>query len=618
MSAKSFFSPGSAIVMAMLGFATAVSAASPGPFVIRVVDEATSRGVPLVELKSVNNAAWWTDSAGIVAFDEPGLMGQEVYFHVSSPGYEYPKDFFGNRGLKLRPAAGKGTEIKLKRINIAERLYRITGQGIYRDSLLAGLAVPLREPVFNGQVMGQDTVIATPYRGKIYWFYGDTERASYPLGNFGASGATSELTDRGGLDADVGVDLTYFVDTNGFSKPMCPVPGEGLRWIESLFTLPDETGTERLVARMANHRDLGHVLGWHLLLFDDAKAAFEPLVHWDIRNSHDSAHPFRAKADGKDYIHLYPEWRVHAELAAVRDLTQYEAFTCVAGDGKLGGGETRIERDASGRAVYAWKKGADRLNGGRLAELRSGGKLQREEAWWQLRDVETGAPVEGGRGSVCWNEYRGRWVAITSGRAGEIWFSEADTPTGPWVYARRIAVHGRYNFYNPTQHPFFDQEGGRRIYFEGTYTASFSGAPVKTPRYDYNQMMYRLALDDPRLALPAPVYRVRKAGGSWKYAMREAIVAGEGGNRIEEIAFFALPPARPRDKRVAVYYLAEENRLTTEPAGEPLFLALPETDDAKSDDGTVPMATLLKSAQPRCRVWRNPMTTLTFDFGTRP
>ena len=37
------------------------------------------------------------------------------------------------------------------------------------------------------------------------------------------------------------------------------------------------------------------------------------------------------------------------------------------------------------------------------------------------------------------------------------------------------------------------------IYLEGTYTDSFSNARTKTPRYDYNQVMYRLRLDDPRL-----------------------------------------------------------------------------------------------------------------------
>ncbi len=37
------------------------------------------------------------------------------------------------------------------------------------------------------------------------------------------------------------------------------------------------------------------------------------------------------------------------------------------------------------------------------------------------------------------------------------------------------------------------------IYLEGTYTDSFTNAPEKTPRYTYNQVMYRLQLDDPRL-----------------------------------------------------------------------------------------------------------------------
>jgi hypothetical protein len=43
------------------------------------------------------------------------------------------------------------------------------------------------------------------------------------------------------------------------------------------------------------------------------------------------------------------------------------------------------------------------------------------------------------------------------------------------------------------RHPFFDQAGGRIIYFEGTYTDTFSGKPVITPRYNYNQLMYRLS-----------------------------------------------------------------------------------------------------------------------------
>ena len=79
---------------------------------------------------------------------------------------------------------GKSAKLKIKRINIAERLYRITGEGIYRDSVLAGRAVPIRQPLLNGGVVGQDSVMASVYRGKIHWFWGDTSRQRYPLGHF--------------------------------------------------------------------------------------------------------------------------------------------------------------------------------------------------------------------------------------------------------------------------------------------------------------------------------------------------------------------------------------------------------------------------------------------------
>jgi hypothetical protein len=560
--------------------------ASPGEyFAITVVDQATGRGVPLVELRTVNNAAWWTDSNGIAAFDEPGLMGREVFFHVRSHGYEYPRDMFGNRGLKLAPSPGGSATIKLKRLNIAERLYRITGEGIYRDSVLVGGKVPIKHPLLNGQVMGQDTVIATPYRGKIYWFWGDTDRVDYPLGNFGASGATSEMPGRGGLDPGVGVDLAYFADEKGFSKPMCSLPGPAAHWIESLLCVPDERGVERLAARVANHTHLGEAESWDLMIFNDEKAVFEPARHWDIHEGHDSAHPFRATADGVEYCYLFPNWRVKADLRGLYDLKNYEAFTCLAGDGRFRGKETQIERDAAGRVRYSWKAGADRLDPDRVRELISAGKVKPEESWIDLHDFQTGARIAAGRGSVFWNEFRRRWVMLISQRfkAGEIWFAEADTPAGPWSYARRVVAHDDYNFYNPTQHPFFDQDGGRVIYFEGTYTAAFSAANAKTPRYDYNQIMYRLALDDPRLALPAPVYRVRNGGGKTRYLMREGVEAEKAWDRIEEIAFFAVSPARARAGLRPIYAVEENGQTALKGKASsrssegmaPLFFAMP-------------------------------------------
>ena len=56
-----------------------------------------------------------------------------------------------------------------------------------------------------------------------------------------------------------------------------------------------------------------------------------------------------------------------------------------------------------------------------------------------------------------------------------------------------------YRLYNVLEHPFFDSSNGCVIYLEGTFTAKLSSAKVKVPDYDYNQLMYRLDLNDPRL-----------------------------------------------------------------------------------------------------------------------
>ena len=83
---------------------------------------------------------------------------------------------------------------------------------------------------------------------------------------------------------------------------------------------------------------------------------------------------------------------------------------------------------------------------------------------------------------------------------GELWYAEAEVPTGPWGRAVKVLSHDNYTFYNPRLHPEFTPEGSPILIFEGTYTAEFADRPPPTPRYNYNQMLYRLDLDDPALA----------------------------------------------------------------------------------------------------------------------
>src|SRR5262245_9424469 len=110
-------------------FAIHLPAAGPSDyFAIEVVDEQTGRGLPLVELETVDHLRLYTDSAGLIAFNEPGLMNRKVFFNVTSHGYEFPKDMFGYPGVALETRPGGSAKLKMKRINIAERMYRITGQ----------------------------------------------------------------------------------------------------------------------------------------------------------------------------------------------------------------------------------------------------------------------------------------------------------------------------------------------------------------------------------------------------------------------------------------------------------------------------------------------------------
>ena len=491
---------------------------SGGPesyFAIEVVDEATGRGVPLVELETVDRQVYVTDSHGLIAMGEPELMNRVVFFQVRGHGYEFPADGFGFRGTKLEVEAGGRARIAVRRVNVAERLYRVTGGGIYRDTILLGRPAPLEHPVLNAQVMGSDSVVCAPYRGRIYWFWGDTNRPSYPLGNFHVPGATSLLPSQGGLDPSVGVNLDYFVGPDGFARPTAQMPGEGPTWIGSLVVLRESDGSEQMFAHYVKVRNFLEVYEWGLVRWNDESNSFEKENAFSLAAPVRpvGAHTFQHRdLDGTEYVyfaHPYPYERVRATVEALQDEGQYEAFTCLQAGSTLE--RPVVDRDAQGRVRYAWRRNAPALDHETQQRLIRQRKLQPDERLRWMRDVQTGEEVVAHRGSVYWNAYRKRWVMIfhqSGGRPshlGEVWYAEADAPTGPWLYARRIVTHDKYTFYNPKQHPFFDQEEGRTVYFEGTYTQSFSHSPRATPRYDYNQVMYRLDLADDRLNLPVVV-----------------------------------------------------------------------------------------------------------------
>ncbi|HBU36645.1 MAG TPA: hypothetical protein DEB70_02455, partial [Planctomycetaceae bacterium] len=94
-----------------------------------------------------------------------------------------------------------------------------------------------------------------------------------------------------------------------------------------------------------------------------------------------------------------------------------------------------------------------------------------------------------------------RWVTIftqqggESSLIGELWYAEADSPLGPWENAVHVVTHDHYSFYNPQIHSSFINEKSSFLLFEATYTRAFSKSQESTPRYDYNQILYRLDFD---------------------------------------------------------------------------------------------------------------------------
>jgi hypothetical protein len=485
-------------------------------FAIQVVDEQTGRGVPMVELETTSRVRYYTDSNGLVAFYEPELMNRKVWFGVSAHGYEFPVDGFGSRGVKLETKPGGSARLKIKRLNIAERLYRITGQGIYRDTVLLGRKPPLALPLLNAEVTGQDSVLNAVYDRKLYWFYGDTNKVSYALGNFATTGATTVLPEK--IDPSAGFNLKYFVGPDGSVRPMAPIGGEGAVWLSGLVVLPDESGRQQMLAFFTRLRGLGRVLEKGFVVYNQANEVFDKLKSVALDPPlFPEGHPFRVKENnGSEYLYFaahYPAVRVKADWKSYLDLGSYEGYTCLKpGTRYVSKDHVQLDRDPAGKLRWAWKRGTPPLGPKEQQELITAGKMKREESPFRLRDADSGKPILLNNCSCFWNPYRKRYIMIASESfgatmLGEIWYSECDRPEGPWVQARKIITHASkkgdaHDFCNPTQHPFFDQEGGRVIYLEGTYVNTFSGNPHPTPYYEYNQIMYRLDLSDPRLKLP--------------------------------------------------------------------------------------------------------------------
>ena len=539
-----------ALVLLLAALGGCASRIPAAPFEIRVVDVASGRGIPAVELRTTDARSFYTDSAGVVALDQADLLGTEVFFAVRSFGYRYEPEVLGFPGVTLRVEPGRSARLDMVRQNIAERLYRLTGSGIYRS------AVHPESEAVSGEVSppvaGLDSALATGYGGELFWVFGDARLLGRPLGSFRAHAARSRLPGRGGLDPRVGVALRFLRDGSEL-RPMVRDP-HPIIWLTALRATRDAAG-ERL---FATYQKIGaglEIIERGVAELDAASEVFRIVAqHPRDALARPEGPVFRHVEGGRSYFYYDMLLRSPDDAASQLDLASYEAYTPLR-PGRAPDAADALERDASGRLVWGWKREAAAVSPAQWEAWLRSGAVSARELPYRLVDVETGLAVTPHHGSIQWNAHRRRWVMLRSqlGGAsflGELYYFEAETPLGPWAYGRKVVSHAMpalaadgsprperdtYSFYNPVQHPELARSGGREIFFEGTLSAAFT-SPLASPipRYDYNQMMYRLDLDDPRLALPVAIYRVPGAAPS--YGTLQTLPAGASD---AELAFFA-------------------------------------------------------------------------------
>jgi hypothetical protein len=449
------------LLLVLLANASQARAEDRAPCRIKIVDKETGWPVPLVELRTTHQARFVSDNAGIIAFDLPELMGRETWFTVIADGYEVPVDGFGNRGLRLTPQPGQSLTVKVNRTSVAKRLGRITGAGLFAESQKLGEQMDWQE----SGVVGCDSIQNAVHRGRLFWAWGDTSLARYPLGIFHMTSATSAVRPLESFEPPLRIALVYFRDEDGRPRGVAQIPGSGPTWLTGYVSLPDKSGESRLVATYFKIKPPLEAYECGLGVWNEETERFEP--HRTIWK----------KADGPPKNPPVPKG--HPIIVDGDDGQNWVLF----GD--------PLPRLRCRATFEAWQ------------DPKSWEVLEPQEELMSAGDDSTIVPHTG---SIAWNAYRKRYVTVFMQKFGkpsafgELWYAESHSPYGPWGRAVKVLSHKNYTFYNPRIHPEFTPADSPVLLFEGTYTQTFADRPEPTPRYDYNQILYRLDLDDPKLA----------------------------------------------------------------------------------------------------------------------
>jgi hypothetical protein len=447
-------------VAAILITGVSSGAKIPGPCGITVVEKGSGWPVPMVELRTVHQVRFVSDNAGRIAFDLPELMGQETWFTVTGDGYDVPTDGYGKRGVRLTPQPDKSLTIEVDRTCIAKRLGRLTGAGLFGESQKLGLESDWKE----SGLLGCDSVQNAVHDGRMFWAWGDTSIARYPLGIFDTTSATTAIRPLASFEPPLRLRFDYFTDDAGRPRGVAKMPGKGPTWLSGYVSLPDKTGTQRLVAAYVKSKPPMEGYESGLCVWNEKTANFE---------------------------HLRTVWTKSAAAPKQPPMPQGHAVIFDDGGKKWALFGDPFPKLRCPATFEAWQ---------------DSGTWKNVAAPEVIQSAPDGKPIKAASGSIAWNAYRKRWVTVfmqffgAPSGFGEVWYTEADSPFGPWGTAVKVLSHNNYAFYNPRLHPEFTPAESSILLFEGTHSKTFASHPEPTPRYDYNQILYRLDLDDNKLA----------------------------------------------------------------------------------------------------------------------
>ncbi len=445
----------------LLSFAVmaAGTASALAPCKVKVIDKENGWPVPLVFLTTTHGQVYVTDNAGVAAIDSPELMGRETWFGVKSHGYGRKKDGFGNAGVRFVPEPGKEHVIKVERHQIAKRLGRIGGAGLFAESQKCGDRLTARE---SGE-FGRDSVQTALYHGRIFWLWGDTNMQNYPLGIFNVTAATTPAPAFARPMPPIDPPYRHFTNEKGRLRGVIKRQGGGPIWIFGLVTLKDGRGREHLCGAWSQIKEF-------------CTPEKNGLCEWD-----DAADEFKIV---KTVWTRSPE---QPKAARIPDCTVCRHVDAQGRKWLLFGNPFPFLRIPDSYEAYLDTSTWEKVEKPKEVLARDGSKI---------------VPAAG---HMVWNAYRKKYVAIMQQKFGkpsgfgEVWYLESDSPYGPWKNAVKVVTHDNYTFYNPVIHTEGTDPQSPILLFEGTYTTSFADKPTKTPRWDYTQVLYRLDLDDPAL-----------------------------------------------------------------------------------------------------------------------